>query len=276
MKIGIVGHGYVGRHLAKLFGKGRVHSVCVYDVAQAETFANRPIINSCDIVFIAVPTPSKESGECDTSAVEDAVSWITVPICIKSTVPPGTVERLCNKFNKKIVFSPEYVGETPFHKNVDAHVPELVVAGGDRVIAALVLQAYSDSVGPEPRYFATDAVTAELSKYMENCFFATKVCFVAQFYHLATLFGANFTEMREIWLADSRVGRSHSAIVGQPGFGGRCLPKDLAAIISVAETSGGRVDLLRAVEQFNCSIRTLVKDGTSTTTKEKVHVAHPV
>ena len=177
-------------------------------------------------------------------------------MCIKSTVVPGTVNRLASITGKRIVFSPEYVGETPFHKSKQTQEPDLVAVGGDLDTCELVLDAYRSVLGPQPQYFVTDSVTAELSKYMENCFFATKVAFVAEFYLLAKHFGANFTQMREIWVADTRVGRSHSTVVSKPGFGGRCLPKDLSAIIYQARQQGETPTLLEAVQILNNSLQT--------------------
>jgi len=212
-------------------------------------------INQCDLVFVAVPTPALDDGRCDISAVREVVEWIQPAICIKSTVPPGTTQQLAVEFGKQIVFSPEYVGETPFHKSLESRIPDLVAIGGDRSVCERFITAYRDVLGPEPRYFVTDSVTAELSKYMENCFFATKVAFVAQFYLLATHFGADFTQMREIWTADTRVGRSHSTVTGKLGFGGKCLPKDLSAIIARTREDGGTAEFLEAIDHYNKELR---------------------
>jgi UDPglucose 6-dehydrogenase len=256
MSIGIVGYGVVGRHLAQIFELGN-EPVIIYDkyLEPYSGIERKEEINSCRLVFLAVPTPAGTDGSCDISAVEEAVSWISSPMCIKSTIPPGTTDALRVKTRKPIVFSPEYVGETPFHKYRTLQIPELVVVGGESEICSLTTAAYRNILGPEPQYFETSAVTAELSKYMENCFFATKVSYVAQFFQLAEHFGADFTQMREIWVADSRVGRSHSTIINGLGFGGRCLPKDLSAIISQATKLGAPVQLLKAIQSFNESVR---------------------
>lgn len=256
MKVGVVGYGVVGKHLAQLFLDGH-REVVIYDKFDPEmgSESRQRDINSCDLVFISVPTPASEDGSCDISAVREVVAWILPPMCIKSTIPPGTVQALTDEFGKQIVFSPEYIGETPFHKSQVTRVPDLVAVGGERCVCERFISAYRDVLGPEPHYFVTDAITAELSKYMENCFFATKVAFVAQFYLLASHFGADFTQMREIWTADTRVGRSHSTVTGKLGFGGKCLPKDLSAIIARTLESGGQIEFLQAVSEFNTALR---------------------
>jgi len=257
MRVGVVGYGMVGKSLVSLLQRGSIPSV-VYDEYKScpPSNATREEINQCDLVFVSVPTPALDSGECDLSAVENVVHWISPPICIKSTIVPGTVDRLTTQTGKKIVFGPEYIGETPFHEYRNLDLPDLVVVGGDTATAEQFLRLYRMVLGPTPHYFNTDAVTAELSKYMENCFFATKVAFVAQFYTLATQFGVDFTELREIWVADRRVGRSHSTVVDKPGFGGRCLPKDLSAIINSATQRGEKPAFLIAVQAFNNMLRT--------------------
>ena len=254
-KIGIVGYGVVGRHLERLFSKSERLPVVYdkYDVSKG-TPSIRNDINECDLVFIGVPTPSLQTCACDMSEVDDAVAWIIPPICIKSTISPGSVKRLVAASGKKIAFSSEYVGETPFHRSTVYDIPDLIAVGGERGICELVVDAYWEVLGPEPRYFVTDSNTAELAKYMENCFFATKVVFVAQFYLLASQYGADFTQMREIWVADVRVGRSHSTVVGDLGFWGKCLPKDLAAIVHETHRMGGEVQLLEAVQAFNLQL----------------------
>jgi UDPglucose 6-dehydrogenase len=91
---------------------------------------------------------------------------------------------------------------------------------------------------------------AELCKYMENCFLATKVAFVNQFYDIAQAFDVDFSELRELWLVDPRVGSSHSSITTERGFRGRCLPKDVSALVAAMKATGG-APLLEAVLDYN-------------------------
>ena len=253
MVIGIVGYGVVGKALGKLFGYGPGDpSVRVYDkgIPGMNDAGSKAALQTCDLVFVAVPTPKSADGSCDLSAVEEVVSWLNSPICLKSTVPPGTVDRLVAATGKRICFSPEYVGETAWHpwKQIESH--GFVIVGGERSLCNLVVNTYQQFLGPMVRYYMTDAKTAELTKFMENAFLATKVAFVNQFYDLAQGFGVNFNELRELWLADERVGRSHTIVTEERGYRGRCLPKDMAAIIHWAKARGG-VPLLEAIDRYN-------------------------
>ena len=97
-----------------------------------------------------------------------------------------------------------------------------------------------------------DAKTAELAKYMENCFLATKVTFCNEFYDLAQAFGVDYNKLRETWLLDTRMGRSHTFVYSnKKGYGGSCLPKDMSAIIYQAEKKEVNCDLLKSVVNKN-------------------------
>jgi UDP-glucose 6-dehydrogenase len=87
---------------------------------------------------------------------------------------------------------------------------------------------------------------------MENAYFATKVAFVNEFYEISRLLKVDWHAVREGWLLDPRVERDHSAVFPTSrGFSGRCLPKDLSAILRVASDAGWQPLLLAAVEQSN-------------------------
>ncbi len=253
MTIGIVGYGVVGKALAKLFGyESGNPALRIYDkgIAGMSGPESKSAIQKCDLVFVAVPTPEGSDGSCDLSAVEEVVSWVMPPICLKSTVPPGTVDRLIGATGKAICFSPEYVGETRWHSWKDIASHGFVIVGGERSLCELVVRAYQQVLGPLARYEVTDAKTAELCKYMENAFLAIKVAFVNQFYDLAQAYGIDFNELRELWLADERIGRSHTIVTEERGYRGRCLPKDMAAIIQAAKRVGGS-SLLEAIDRYN-------------------------
>jgi UDPglucose 6-dehydrogenase len=253
MKIGIVGYGVVGRAIAACFSSNRQNEIAVYDkfVSPFGTGDHKRQVNTCDLAFVCVPTPAGADGMSgDTSAVEEAVDWITVPVCIKSTVIPGTVDRLTTKTRTPIAFSPEYIGESPGHPWKVSGAYGFVIVGGEPHTCDLIIEAYKSCLGTEARYYRTDARTAELCKYMENCFLATKVAFVNQFFDIARAFRVDFNELRELWLADPRIGESHTRVTEERGFAGPCIPKDVNALIAAARPLVG-VPLLEAVVAYN-------------------------
>ena len=150
------------------------------------------------------------------------------------------------------MFNPEFLGETPWHPYLDPKNILFMILGGPKKDTAEVAEVYGQICGPSFRIYFTDSTTAEIAKYMSNCFFATKVVFCNEFYHIAKAFGVEYHELREIWLADPRISRNHTFVFpSSPGFGGKCLPKDLSALISASQEAGYDSDFLRMVQQLN-------------------------
>jgi UDPglucose 6-dehydrogenase len=263
-KVAVIGaKGYVGRAYAAMFAKR--FEVAEIDLALPDFPAQQEAARKCDLAVVCVPTPQKPDGSCDTSAVETTVRWLTDHdhsplIVIKSTIPPGTTARLAKETGKRVVFSPEYIGEggytVPWWKGhphpTDPSLHNFCILGGFRGDVRQAAQFFKPILGPEARFFFTDSTTAELCKYMENSFFALKVSFCNEFYELARAFGVDYDELREAWLLDERNTRSHTHVFpDRRGFDGKCLPKDLSAIIEAGDRAGYPPEILRAVQDFN-------------------------
>ena len=273
-QIAIIGYGYVGKGMQKIFP-----TAVVYDPAHWETI-DRGAVQKCDLAIVCVPTPPTgmkeqavpdEQGSflpVDTSIVEDVVAWLETPlILIKSTVPPGTVDRLTKKYNKAICFSPEYMGEGGYYmppQYVDPANPvqhPFVIVGGERESASKVMDIFIDALGPSKIYYTCSAVEAECIKYMENTWIAMKVTFVNEWKNICDRFGADYTMVREGWLLDSRMERMHTAVFkDRRGFGGKCLPKDLHGIVSAVRSEGYEPTLLQEVWYANQKMRGVEKE----------------
>jgi len=253
MKTAIVGYGHVGKAMHELFPHA-----AVFDIAFANAERQKNEVNAADVAFVCVPTPQNADGSVDISAVEEVCGWLEAEvICIKSTVPPGTTDALCDRTRKRIVMSPEYFGESTFWLP-EEFTPKgwpFVIAGGHPDDAEFVLRAFQRVLGPAKTYMATTAVNAELVKYMENCWLATQVMFGYEFSRIAQLVGADYSQVRELWALDPRVSKWHTLVMEKPGFGGKCLPKDLAGIIAASEALGFEPAVLSAVKSENDEIR---------------------
>ncbi len=252
-KVGIIGLGAVGKGVHTLFP-----DAAVYD--EPLGVGTREAINECDFAFIAVPTPQGEDGSCDTSIIEDVISWCEAGvIIIRSTVSVGSTDRLRQETGKRIVFQPEYgPGETPDHPFQDVRDIRWIILGGRREDTVPVADLYKHAFNSNIALHQTDARTAELTKYMENCFLALKVTFCNEFYGMAEVLGVDYNELRELWLLDPRMSRSHTWVLpDERGFGGKCLPKDVSAMVRTAEQAGYDASLLRATLETNKVMRAL-------------------
>jgi nucleotide sugar dehydrogenase len=263
MKIGIVGFGILGK------GFYRVFSDWVYGIYDPFN-PNLPIpsskekVNECDLVLVCVPTPMSKDGRCDTSLVEESVDWIKSPlILIKSTIEPGTTDRLIKKTGKKICFSPEYMGESkyftppwlyPDPENAISH--GFMVIGGEQEVCEEIIQPFVRKMGPHTKFVMLTAKEAECVKYWENIWGAMKVTFANEMYDCLKALGVTYYKTREGWAVDPRVERMHTAVFSDArGFSGKCYPKDLRAFIYAVEQSGFNPKLLKTIWNLNCEYR---------------------
>ncbi len=224
---------------------------------------DRDAINRCDVVFICVPTPMKTDGACDTSIVEEAVAWVKAPLLIiRSTVAPGTTDRLRQKYDKHIVFQPEYLGETVAHVFGNMAERNFVVLGGTVEDTSRAADFYKHYYNAYVHYYFCDAMTAEVAKYMENAFYAVKVTFINEFYDIARTHGVDFNRLREVWLADTRISRDHTFCYPHArGFSGKCLPKDCNAIVKSSKELGYTPKLMEATLRINEDFLALNKEA---------------
>ncbi len=267
-RIGVVGNGRVGSAVVELLKNH--YNVTVFDplhVGRADTdsasFASCiNDLHDCILTIVCVPTPQSPDGSCDTSLVANAIRTIpTDLILIKSTVQPGTTESLIKETGKRIVFSPEYVGESSYYNpyfNESMRDTPFLILGGNKRDTNAILDIFLPILGPTKTYFQTSAINTEMIKYVENTYFATKVTYVNEIYEICKAVGADWNEVREGWLLDPRVERMHTAVFPlNRGFGGKCYPKDLAGLIAASKKAGYEPKLLQQVEQCNTSFRAI-------------------
>lgn len=149
-------------------------------------------------------------------------------LIIKSTVLPGSTEQFSRKYNKRIVFSPEYYGGTQHCNNFNFN---FTILGGDKETCCEVQQILQSVYDGTHIFRIVDSKTAELVKYMENSFLATKVSFCNAFYEIAKSIGVHYEELRELFVLDPRVNPSHTFVYDDaPYWNSHCLNKDVPAI----------------------------------------------
>ena len=274
MTIGFIGQGFIGKHMADDCAV-RGFTVVRYALEPAYV-ANLEAISGCDIVFIAVPTPTTPQG-FDSSILERVLPYVGVGkiAVIKSTVLPGTTACLQQQFpDRTILHVPEFLREK--YAAEDTAHPLRTIIGlpvMDAIHEAAATQVLS-VVPKAPYELVCQSETAELIKYGGNCFLAQKVVFMNMMYEAARATGADYNSVAAAMAADPRIGSSHMNVIDESGHsgsvpgrgaGGHCFPKDLAAFTdwyeeSVSTDSEGAT-LWRALEAKNNSLlRTSYKD----------------
>lgn len=235
--IGFIGQGFIGKNYADEFEK-RGYAVVRYALEEPYVH-NKEVISTCDIVFIAVPTPTTPKG-FDFSLIQRVLPLIkkgSIAV-IKSTLLPGTTEKLQLEFPDIYVFhSPEFLREVT--AAYDAQHPDRNIVG-----IPVVSEEYEEkakfvlSVLPQAPYEKVcTSREAELVKYIGNSFLTTRVVFINMMYDLAQSLGANWDVVAEAFSNDPRIGKSHINPIHQSGrgAGGHCFPKDFEALLHFYE-----------------------------------------
>jgi UDPglucose 6-dehydrogenase len=249
MRITIAGYGAIGHYVESVFG--RLHEVALYDPPLG--LGSRSDLVDTDFVFVCVPTQPRDDGSCDTSIVEEVVRLAAprVAIICESTVAVGATERLIEATGKPLVFVPEYAGEEPDHPFRDSRTRRFFIYGGYEPAVTRVRDLFAAAYPSEAGHFIVPPATAEMVKYMENAFLAMKVAFCNEFFDLCQGFGVDYEQARALWLQDWRIGESHTRVTPERGYGGKCLPKDVAAICATGRESGIPMEIMEAVQHAN-------------------------
>lgn len=258
MRIGIIGNGTVGHATARVFMEQ--HEVRVWDVIGTKcTHSLRDTIVCSDIVFVCLPTPQlNDSGECDLTALEYLFSGARdsqTNFVIRSTVPIGTTRKLSNKYGlPNICHSPEFL--TARCAVVDAMTPSRLLIGdlcyrrnaslGSSPCGSMLWDLYHTRFPGVP-VLCMDTEESEAVKLFTNAAFAVKVAFFNEINHLAQRLRLDWGTILEGMLTDGRITHSHTQVPGPDGkygFGGACLPKDLAMLVHQMCMEDGTIQIL--------------------------------
>jgi len=226
------------------------------------------LIKDCDIIFVAVGTPQKSNGAIELSMIKKAVASVgkILPktkknpiVLIKSTVIPGTMQNVIlpileKRSGKKagkefgLISNPEFLRESSAIR--DTKFPHVIVLGGYQTKFMKKAKRFFSKLHPNVSIIITNHQTAEMIKYANNSFLATKISFINQLSNICqNIPGANIDDIAKTIGLDPRIGALF--LNAGPGYGGSCLPKDMKALINFADTIGINPTLLNAVEKTN-------------------------
>ena len=229
---------------------------------------NFSLIKNCDMIFVTVGTPQKSNGAIELSMIKKATTTIgqiirkskkNPIIFIKSTVIPGTAQNVIlpileKKSGKKanrgfgIISNPEFLQESNAIR--DTKYPHAIVLGGKQSKYMKKAKMFFSKMHPNVPIVITNFQTAEMIKYANNSFLATKISFINQLSNICqNIPGTNIDDVAKIIGLDPRIGKLF--LNAGPGYGGSCLPKDISALINFADKIGVNPLLLNAVKKTN-------------------------
>jgi UDPglucose 6-dehydrogenase len=294
MSIAVIGQGFVGGSLATVFSE-RGFTVYAFDKAgkvvpgvfeMSDLWSLKGMIDYAErvgpekgtqfsgVYFVCVPTPMQEDGSADLSIVESVLEELAaIPgeriAVIKSTVPPGSTESWNEKYNSNglyVVFNPEFLTEA--NALNDMRSQNRIILGGPRPQINTVKNVFQRAF-PSVPIVKTDSTTAEMVKYVTNCFLAVKVSFANEISQIcesldASGLNVDYDKVVEYAKFDTRLGSTHWSVPGPVpthegnhvrGFGGHCFPKDINALISVARKNGIDPKVLVSAWEKNLEVR---------------------
>jgi UDPglucose 6-dehydrogenase len=252
MKVGIIGLGVIGSAQAELFAD---HDLVTYDPATHAEYP-RMDLSKCDLAIICVGTPRAADGHADLTYVGAAIAALPghVPVVLRSTVPPGTTDRLLGGTDRLYCHAPEFMGENVLHSwQRSSDVPYMIL-GGDPKSTHYFHERFAQVF--RGTIHECTARESELAKYAANLYWATRVTFVNELALICDQFGVDYERVRAAWLSDPRMTSVYTKRAGYPpGFDGRCWPKDLAALIEASTDAGYDPEFLRLVSAANVRFR---------------------
>ncbi len=259
MKIGIIGYGYVGSAVAASYpdDKIMIHDPKYPDISQSI----ERLKEKCRAVFVCVPTPSLDSGRCDTTILEavlESLLGYQGVVIAKSTASPVFYKKMERSLDLKLAHVPEFL--TQARAKFDYVNPHKIVVGckkkfRDEVADILLASAVNfDRVKIE--YCSIDE--ASYFKYMANCMLAMKVIINNELYELAQELELDWDKLSSIAKTDSRLGNTHWAVPGpdgERGYGGACFPKDTLALKDLANSHATSMPMLSTAIKSNKNYR---------------------
>lgn len=300
--VGQVGYGFIGNAVVELFRPWC--RVVVYDKEKSQTSVQHlgdgvflestvdSVVKQSEVIFVAVPTPMKPSGECHTGIVESVIQDIqnaaikigrpldSFVVVLKSTVPPGFTRRMQDRYALRLLFSPEFLTEANAVR--DFKSANRVLLGGDIEDARIAFK-YFEGVWPDRQretwvdnpdgpvsIVQCESDVAEMVKLSTNVHLAARVMISNELYLICEKLGVKYDDVKLLTQLDRRIGLSHMDVPGPDGklgVGGHCFPKDLNSLAFISEElelsgshpstddDGSDTNLFRSLHRRNLGIR---------------------
>lgn len=290
--VGQVGYGFIGNAVVELF-RPHVGQVLIYDKAGYEG-RQQPgenvgfcqdlwvVVKEAEVIFVAVPTPMRPSGECHTGIVESVLQDIQnaaikvgrslddFVVVLKSTVPPGFTRKMQDRYALRLLFSPEFLTEANAVR--DFKSTNRVLLGGDLEDARVAFK-YFEGVWPDrqPETWTDhpdgpvgivhcSSEEAEMTKLSTNVHLTARVMISNELYLICQKLGVSYDSVKMLTQLDRRIGTSHMNVPGPDGslgYGGHCFVKDTQSLAFIADQTGTLIDVTSPRTGFSSLFRSL-------------------
>ena len=261
MKIGIVGVGVVGTAIKNGFEKLN-HTVVCHDLKLQSQV--KDVIDT-EIVFICVPTPQGDEGSCDTSIITAVIQELEQLkykgiIAIKSTVECGFTQQTIDTFTDlTICFVPEFLRERCAEDDFVNNHNVLAVGTNDPFVYQKIVEAHRHYPKDKVRLKPTEA---EILKYYNNVFAATKINFANIMNELCEKTNCDYTKIKNAFVKGGRCKDTYLDVNDDlKGYGGMCLPKDVRAMDKLLDKLNIDFDMFKSIDADNSKLKITVFNG---------------
>lgn len=253
MKIGIIGHGFVGNAIHTNLENMGLYCA-VYDKYLQEFSCPKEIF-STTFCFVCVPTPHSVDGGYDLSALDDVFSLLkdyTGIVIIKCTLEPGTTQRYADLYiNLQILHNPEFLSARTAVQDFGSQ--RQIVLGRTRSFKNENLElvcAFYSKYFPDSMISVCDSTESECMKIFCNSFYASKIQIFTEFKLLCDRLGCNFNDVKQMMINNGWINPMHTNVPGNDGkisYGGLCLTKDTRSLSDLLKRIGSPCEVLNAV-----------------------------
>ncbi len=231
MKIGFIGTGWIGKNYALDFTE-RGYDVTSYSL-EPEYKKNKDKISKCDIVFIAVPTPTTPKG-FDDSIIRSVLGLVGKGkiAVLKSTIVPGKTKELQKKFpNITLLYSPEFLSEATAKFDTSNPFSSIVGFSKETKIQKEACQKVLSILPKAPFSLVSSSTEAEIIKYTHNTSGFVQIIFFNMIYDLSRKLGCNWKTIHKAIIADPFMSHKYAQPIHKSGrgAGGHCFIKDFEA-----------------------------------------------
>ncbi|MBR1908831.1 UDP-glucose 6-dehydrogenase [bacterium] len=240
IKVGIVGCGVIGGVMKKWLEENNPD--CSFLISDPPKGYNDDL-SQADIIFISLHIPTEEDGTQDLTLLKSIIKNLPdKPIFIRTTMLPGTCDKLSEEFNKKVYFMPEFLTERTAYE--DFCRQPMIFSGETELLK---------SIFKGKPFIEMNNLEAEITKYSHNVFGAVKVTYFNGIYELCQKYGCDYENVKSGTLISGYINEPHTAVPGPDGkfgYGGKCFPKDVNAFTEFVKGSK-LYDMLAVVKKSN-------------------------
>lgn len=226
IKVGIIGYGVIGSTFSQWL---KEHTQCRQAISDPPKGINEDL-TGCDVFFVGIHIPTEADGTQDLTSLKQIISSLpNAPIFIRTTLLPGTADKLTMELSRPVYFMPEFLTERTAY--ADFCSQDVVITGENELM---------DAIFANKKRLYMSNIEAELTKYAHNVFGAVAVTYFNGIYDLCQKAGAEYEKVRQGLLLSGYIAPTHSHVPGPDGkfgYGGKCFPKDVNAFTQYSKNS---------------------------------------